>query len=103
MAQGLQQAFGRGEQAWQVPALRYDELLYAVREPFASKTSQLDLIAGRLHSQDQLVIDSLMPEQGVIFSDGIEQDFLHFNSGATATLGLAPERVQLVQALTIDN
>lgn len=103
MAQGLQQAFGRGEQAWQVPALRYDELLYAVREPFASKTSQLDLIAGRLHSQDQLVIDSLMPEQGVIFSDGIEQDFLHFNSGATATLGLAPERVQLVQARTIDN
>jgi hypothetical protein len=33
-----------------------------------------------------------MPENGVIFSDGIEADFLEFNSGDVATIGLS-ERV----------
>jgi len=32
-----------------------------------------------------------MPAHGVIFSDGIETDFLKFNSGAIATIGIAKE------------
>jgi hypothetical protein len=32
----------------------------------------------------------------VIFSDGIEQDFLQFNSGAIASVGLADVSAQLV-------
>jgi hypothetical protein len=32
----------------------------------------------------------------VIFSDGIEMDFLNFNSGSIATIGAAKEKAKLV-------
>ena len=37
-----------------------------------------------------------MPSQGVIFSDGIETDFLKINSGVIASIGLAEEQAKLV-------
>jgi hypothetical protein len=37
-----------------------------------------------------------MPENGVIFSDGIEADYLEFNSGIVATLGIAEKKGCLV-------
>jgi hypothetical protein len=33
-----------------------------------------------------------MPENGVIFSDGIESDYLEFNSGTQATISVAEKR-----------
>jgi hypothetical protein len=39
-----------------------------------------------------------MPVNGVIFSDGIESDFLQFNSGAVVTIGIAEEKAVLVVA-----
>lgn len=97
MVQGVAQAFG-GHKRWVPPQINGEELLFAVREPFASKTSQIQLAAGKVGARERVELTSQMPEGGVIFSDGIEQDFLQFNSGAVASLGLAPERVQLVQA-----
>ena len=41
-------------------------------------------------------VGSQMPENGVIFSDGIEQDFLQFNSGIEARISVAPKRGFLV-------
>jgi hypothetical protein len=37
-----------------------------------------------------------MAEHGVIFSDGIEADFLAFNAGARATIGIAERQGLLV-------
>ena len=37
-----------------------------------------------------------MPRNGVIFSDGIEEDHLDFNSGTIATIGLADRTLRLV-------
>lgn len=37
-----------------------------------------------------------MPNNGIIFSDGIEKDFLRFNSGSTVTIGIAKELANLV-------
>jgi hypothetical protein len=37
-----------------------------------------------------------MGENGVIFSDGIESDFLEFNSGTRATIALAEKKGVLV-------
>ena len=37
-----------------------------------------------------------MPQNGVIFSDGIEDDRLDFNSGAIARIGLAERTMSLV-------
>jgi hypothetical protein len=39
-----------------------------------------------------------MAAAGVVFSDGVERDFLQFNSGAIATVGVAPEKARLVIA-----
>ncbi len=38
-----------------------------------------------------------MAENAVIFSDGIEKDFLEFNSGRKAVIGVAERKGVLVQ------
>ena len=73
-----------------------DHLAFTVREPFPSRTSDATLVFGRVSASEPLVITSLMPERGVIFSDGIEADFLEFNSGAEAAITLAEEKGQLI-------
>ena len=79
-------------------ALPWDaaELRFAVREPFPSRRSQTNLVCGRLASEEQLRIRSLMAENGVIFSDGIETDRLDFNAGAEVTIGIARRRGRLI-------
>lgn len=78
------------------PTLKEDQLLFAVREPFQSVRTQIGLTAGFIDQDHSLTIESHMPTQGLIFSDGIEQDFLHFNSGAVATVGLSDASARLV-------
>jgi len=73
-----------------------DYLCFTVREPFPSKTTQASLVFGRITAQQPLVLVSLMPEGGVIFSDGVEQDFLEFRSGTRASVGLADKKGCLV-------
>jgi NAD kinase len=72
------------------------ELRFTVREPFPSRTTGTRIVAGKITPAAPLVIESQMGESGVIFSDGIESDFLEFNSGTRATLGLARRRGVLV-------
>jgi hypothetical protein len=72
-------------------------LMFAVREPFESKRSKIQTTVGIIAGQSKLVVQSLMPGNGLIFSDGIETDFLKFNSGAIATIGIAEEQANLVQ------
>lgn len=73
-----------------------DYLQFAVREPFPSKTSQVSLTFGEIREKQELTLRSLMPENGVIFSDGIEADFLEFNSGSEARISVAERRGRLV-------
>jgi len=72
------------------------ELRFCVREPFPSRSSQAEIVFGRIVGDSSLTVTSLMPENGVIFSDGIEADCLAFNSGAIATIGVAGRRGLLV-------
>jgi NAD kinase len=71
-------------------------LYYTVREPFPSITTGTSLIFGKVTPTKPLVLESLMGENGVIFSDGIEQDFLEFNSGTKATISLSARKGRLV-------
>jgi hypothetical protein len=73
-------------------------LLYAVREPFRSRHSSAELVAGLVEPGRELVLESRMPSGGVIFSDGIEADYLDFNSGAVARVRAASQRALLVTA-----
>ena len=78
--------------------LKDNQLMFAVREPFASKKTQVETAAGIISGQSKLIIQSFMPNNGLIFSDGIETDFLKFNSGSIATIGIADEKANLVLA-----
>lgn len=73
-----------------------DYLYFSVREPWPSKTSGASIVFGKLTSGKPLILVSHMPENGVIFSDGIESDFLQFNSGTRAIISLADKKGHLV-------
>ncbi len=94
MASGLAGGAGRVT----APSLRWEdrELVFVVREPFVSRTSAAGVVAGRVKEDSALELESLMSEGGVIFSDGVESDFLQFNSGALATIRPAAQRAKLV-------
>lgn len=73
-----------------------EQLLYAVREPFPSQTTQVDPAWGYVTRDNQLRLTSMMAEGGVIFSDGIEADYMAFNSGVTAEIGVADRTGRLI-------
>jgi NAD kinase len=101
MAAGINRTFGKSsEETSQFGlSMTWDEkrLVFIVREPFLSKYSRVDLTTGLISPNKKLVLESFMPTNGVIFSDGIEADFLHFNSGSIAEIGIAKERALIVQ------
>jgi len=68
------------------------------REPWPSKQSGASLSHGQISTRNALSITSRMNEGGVIFADGIEQDFLRFDWGARASITLAKQTLSLVKA-----
>jgi NAD kinase len=94
---GIAQAFQPGTspeyrpQAWDT-----DRLTFAVREPFPSKASSTALIYGAVTSRHPLLLRSRMPDNGVIFSDGMEADYLRFTAGMEAKITVSPVRGHLV-------
>ncbi|EKT61441.1 hypothetical protein [Providencia burhodogranariea] len=72
------------------------KLQFSVREPFPSKTTGIQLIFGTIEDNSPLQLESLMPENGIIFSDGIEDDYLRFNAGSIVTVGIASIQGQLI-------
>ncbi len=97
MANGVAAGFRSGSG---IPAPRLawdsDSLVFVVREPFVSKTSSAGIVYGEVTAQLPLLIESQMPEGGVIFSDGVESDFLAFNSGSVASIALSSRKTNLV-------
>jgi NAD kinase/molybdopterin-binding protein len=73
-----------------------DALMFAVREPWPSKKTGTSIVSGAVTADVPLEIQSRMAANGVIFSDGIEWDYLEFNEGTHATISVAADKVQLV-------
>jgi len=73
-----------------------DLLHFSVREPFPSRVTKTDIVFGQISKSKPLRIISQMPENGVIFSDGIESDFLNFNSGIEAQIEIAEHKGKIV-------
>jgi NAD kinase len=96
MAGGVMSLFEKRSQVKR-PKMAERDLVFVVREPFQSVRTQIGITAGMLRGGKTLTIESLMPANGVIFSDGIEADFLKFNSGTIATIGMAEQTAKLVQ------
>jgi hypothetical protein len=80
---------GDGSFPWDAPYLHY-----FVREPYPSRTTQAGLVIGKI--AERMRVMSEMPDNGVVFSDGIEADYLEFNSGTEATIGVAEKQGVLV-------
>lgn len=74
-----------------------DYLYFTVREPFPSTSSQAGIVFGKISKQKQLKLISRMANNGVIFSDGIENDYLEFNSGVEADIRIAEKQGILIQ------
>jgi hypothetical protein len=80
----------------QKPPWDADYLYFSVREPFPSRTNGVSLAFGRITNAQPLKILSKMAEGGVIFSDGVEQDFISFCSGLEATITVSEKTGRLV-------
>jgi NAD kinase len=98
MARGLA-AFGHAQpprpvrMTWEDP-----RLLFVAREPFVSRHSTAEIVAGLIAQGQELLLESLMPSGGCIFSDGIEADFVEFNAGSVARIRTAAQQAHLVVA-----
>ena len=73
-----------------------DFLYYTVREPYPSKWTSDTMVFGKIDKTNSLKIQSLMPENGVIFSDGVEEDYIEFNSGNEAVISIANHKGLLI-------
>lgn len=99
MTNGIATIFSKNNQALKINMTwEDDKLVFIVREPFQSKYSDTSLTAGVITSDAKLKLESYMPSSGVIFSDGIEADFLNFNSGSIVEIGIAQQKAMIIKA-----
>jgi len=105
-AAGLLESLGLGPEAERIRAAfefprSSEELRFYVREPFPSGITSTGLTTGTITKRSPLIVQSEMPTKGVIFSDGVESDYLTFNSGETATIRVSEQRTLLWRLLRI--
>jgi NAD kinase len=95
---GIGAAWSHAARADSYKPLAWDagKLLFAVREPFPSRTTGVGLVYGECDRQHPLTMTSLMAEGGVIFSDGIESDYIGFGAGMTAVVAPAARAGKLI-------
>lgn len=72
-------------------------LAFFVREPWPSVATGATITAGAADQSAPVVVRSQMNDGGVIFADGIEQDFLDFGWGRTVTVRPSARSFNLVR------
>lgn len=72
------------------------DLYYTVREPFPSTVTHTNLVFGKITKGLKFKLTSKMAENGVIFSDGMENDPISFNAGTTVQIELSATKGVLV-------
>lgn len=99
MANGITSTFSKEEKGLHLN-LKWEDsrLVFIVREPFHSKYSDITLTAGLIDGTNTLQLESFMPSNGLIFSDGIEADFLNFNSGSIVQIGIADQKAMIISS-----
>jgi hypothetical protein len=77
-----------------------NHLVFAVREPYPSIATQTGIVKGKIEKSTPLKIISQMPDDGVIYSDGMEQDYIEFTAGKSATIRPSDKKVHRVIGCT---
>ena len=95
MVEGLIRS-GAGHKLSLLPEATSNELVFAVREPFPSPTTDTDIVTGRITPGEPLVVISEMPEGGVIFSDGVTEKAIEWNAGSKVTVSVGDRFVQRI-------
>lgn len=95
-AAGIAGEFGGADLKCEDMGWGEDKLIFVVREPFPSCSTQTEMIYGKLTKTDTFRILSKMPGNGVVFSDGIESDAIEFNAGTEITIQIARKKGILV-------
>ncbi|WP_299476236.1 NAD(+)/NADH kinase [uncultured Roseibium sp.] len=72
--------------------------LYFAREPWPSHHSGCELRSGAIGPGKDLHLTSRINDGGVVFADGIEQDFLRFDWGRRVSVSIADKTLNLVSA-----
>lgn len=104
---GIIVASGTGSSGWMsslnslssnpmhLPGPEEEMISFRVREPWPSEHTGTAINAGMIDKTEQLQVTSKMETQGVIFGDGIEQDFLSFDWGQQVSLRVAAQRLNI--------
>jgi hypothetical protein len=78
-----------------LPKATDSRLVFFVREAFPSVSTSTELTEGAIEEDGALRVVSRM-EDGVIFGDGIEADYLRFEWGIRAEVRVAKKRLKLI-------
>lgn len=73
-----------------------NQLTFVVREPYPSCATQSTIVFGKIGKADDFKIVSKMPTDGVVFSDGIEEDAISFTSGMEIIIQIADKKGKIV-------
>lgn len=80
----------------ELPEPAEKRMVFFVREAWPSVATGTRITEGSLLPGETLKVTSEMNAAGVIFGDGIEDDYLRFDWGTTAEVRLAERRLELV-------
>jgi hypothetical protein len=79
-----------------LPHPEENRLAFFVREPWPSPATATTLVEGELNHENALEITSELPDNGVLFGDGIETDRLHLDWGQHVHIAIADRQLRLV-------
>lgn len=79
-----------------LPGRTSNELVFVVREPFASPGLGTNIVTGRIQPGKPLKVISEMPEGGCIFSDGVIEKAVAWNAGSTVVVSVGDRYVQQI-------
>lgn len=71
-------------------------LRFCVREPYPSRATGTGMVWGEIGADEELILRSDMPRDGVLFSDGILDDAIAFSSGMEVRISVAGRQGRLV-------
>ncbi len=79
-----------------MPTSSENKLVFFVREAFPSKATGVSLVEGTLQANQHLTVISKMDQDGVLFGDGIETDYISFPWGQQVIFSIAEQKLNLL-------